>query len=215
MRNQDQRTPSGAPSPAPVQSSSRPRQNQQRRHQRPTLSNPTSYTGKNESIGVILALSAERFDKKVLFQEFVDKVSNYVVSNFKDGRDIQPLFVILIDPTKEFQRKNKPVKPEEDNSNENPMDKVDQEIYKEEVKQLVQRKMNLRRNLEKSYGLIWGQCSAGFQAYIKGTSVYASMLPIFNVVWLLSMSSKKPHQILMTRRKCMSTCTMPWSPYTR
>jgi len=45
--------------------------------------------------------------------------------------------------------------------------------------------MNLRRNLKKSYGLIWGQCSAGLQAYIKGTSAYATMAPIFNVVCLL------------------------------
>ena len=67
---------------------------------------------------MILALRAEWFDKKVSFQEFVDKVSNYVVSNyivsnykvsnyivsnFKDGGDIQPLFVDLIDPTKQFQ----------------------------------------------------------------------------------------------------------------
>ena len=88
MSNQDQEVPSGSPSPAPVQSSSRPRQNQQRRQQRPTLSNPTSYSDENESIGVILALRAERFNKKVSFQEFVDKVSNYVVSNFKDGGDI-------------------------------------------------------------------------------------------------------------------------------
>ena len=45
--------------------------------------------------------------------------------------------------------------------------------------------MNLQRNLEKSYGLIWGQCSAGLQAYVKGTSAYATMSVIFNVVWLL------------------------------
>ena len=45
--------------------------------------------------------------------------------------------------------------------------------------------MDLKRNIEKSYGLIWGQCSAGLQAYIKGTSAYAVMSPIFNVVWLL------------------------------
>ena len=157
MSNQDQEAPSASPSPAPVQSSTRSRQNQRRRQQRPTLSNPTLYSGENESIGVILALRAERFDKKVSFQEFIDKVSNYVVSNFKDGGDIQPLFVDLIDPTKEFQTKNKPVKPEEVDEEENPTDEVDQEIYKEEVKQFVQRKMNLRRNLEKSYGLIWGR----------------------------------------------------------
>ena len=108
-----------------------------------------------------------------------------MISNFKDGGDIQPLFVDLVDPTKEFQNKNKPVKPEDDNNEENAADEVDQEIYKEEVKQFVQRKMSLRRNLEKTYGLIWGQCSAGLQAYIKGTSAYATMSPIFNVVWLL------------------------------
>ena len=138
MSCQDQEVPSGSPSPALVQSSSRPRQNQRRRQQRPTLSNPTSYGGENNSIRVILALRAKRFDKKVSFQELVDKVSNYVVSNFKDSRDIQPLFVDLIDPTKEFQNKNKPVKPEEVDDDENPADEVDQEIYKEEVKQCVQ-----------------------------------------------------------------------------
>ena len=148
MSIQDQETPSGTPSPTPVQSSSRSRQNQRRRQQRPTLSNPTSYSGESESIGVILALRAERFDKKVSFQEFVDKVSNYAVSNFKDGGDIQPLFVDLIDPTKEFQTKNKPVKPEDEDDKENTMDEVNKEIYKEEVKQFVQRKMNLRRNLK-------------------------------------------------------------------
>ena len=94
------------------------------------------------------------------------------------------MFVDLIDPTREFQTKNKPVKPESGLDEENP-NEVNQEIYKEEVKQFVQHKMNLRRNLEKSYRLIWGQCSAGLQAYIKGTSAYAAMTPIFNVVWLL------------------------------
>ena len=63
-------------------------------------------------VGIILALRSERFDKNVSFQEFTDKVANYVVTNFKDGGDIQPLFVDLIDPTREFQVKNKPVKPE-------------------------------------------------------------------------------------------------------
>ena len=174
-------TPTPDPSPAPVQSGPRPRQPQRRRQQRQATSNPTSYVGENESVGVILALRSERFDKKVSFQEFMDKIANYVVTNYKDGGDIQPLFVDLVDPTSDFQAKNKPVKPESNQDEENP-DEVDLEIYKEEVKQFVQRKMNLRRNMEKLYGLIWGQCSAGLQAYIKGTSAYATMSIIFNVV---------------------------------
>ena len=161
MSNQNQDTTQTLdPPPTPVQSGPRSRQPQRRRQQRPTTSNPTSYVGKNESVGIILALRLEHFDKKVSFQEFTDKVANHVVANFKDGGDIQPLFMDLIDPTREFQVKNKTIKPETNEDEEN-SDKVDLEIYKEEMKQFVQRKMNLRRNLEKSYGLIWGQCSAG------------------------------------------------------
>ena len=68
----------------------------------------TSYVGENETIGVILGRRYESFDKKVSFKEFTDKVANYVVSNFKDGGDIQPLFVDLIDHTGEFQTKISP-----------------------------------------------------------------------------------------------------------
>ena len=103
MSNQNQDTsPTPDPSPTPVQSGTRARQPQRRKQQRPTTSNATSYVGKNESVGVILALRSKRFDKIVSFQEFTDKVANYVVTNFKDGGDIQPLFVDLIDPTREF-----------------------------------------------------------------------------------------------------------------
>ena len=63
-----------------------------------------------------------------------------MISNFKDGGDIQPLFVDLVDPTKEFQNKNKPVKPEDDSNEENAADEVDQEIYKEEIKQFANTK---------------------------------------------------------------------------
>ena len=65
------------------------------------------------------------------------------------------------------------------------VDEVDVDLYKEEVKQFVQHKMNLRRNIEKSYGLIWGQCSAGLKQYIKGLADYESKSIKFDAVWLL------------------------------
>ena len=85
------------------------------------------------------------FDKMASLQMFTEKVATNVVKNFQDGKDIQPL----------YQIKNKAINEIDDN-----LDEVDMEIYKGEVEQFVQRKMNLRRNLEKSYGLIWRQCSA-------------------------------------------------------
>ena len=49
----------------------------------------------------------------------------------------------------------------------------------------MQRKINLRRNIEKVYGLIWGQCSAGLQTYTKGLSYYKIGSSNFDALWLL------------------------------
>ena len=97
-------------------------------------------------------------------------MGTYIVSNLKDGGDIQPLYANLSDPNDNFITKYKPVKP--DQSETGKVDEVDMEIYREEVKQFVQRKTNMRRNLEKAYGLVWGQCSAhpwALATYSTGT----------------------------------------------
>ena len=60
------------------------------------------------------------------------------------------------------------------------------EIYKEEIKQFVQRKMNLRRNMEKTYGLVWGQCSTALQSFIKEISGFEQQSASFDIIWLLT-----------------------------
>ena len=50
--------------------------------------------------------------------------------------------------------------------------------------------MNLRRNLEKIFGIIWGQCSAGLQAYLKGLHGYQDKSATFDVVWLIKEAKK-------------------------
>ena len=133
--------------------SSRPT-TQRRRQAIPITSNSVSYKGQCEEIGVLLALRLEKFDKMVQFQVFIEKFDTYVISNLKDGGDIQCMYKEFKDPTEDFQSINKPVKP--DSSTDPTVDEVDVDLYKEEVKQFVQCKMSLRRNIEKSYGLIWG-----------------------------------------------------------
>ena len=130
-----------------------------------------------------MAQRLERFDKKVQYQVFIEKVTNYVISNLKDGGDIQTVYTELKDPTNNFQEQNKPIKLLPDDFGG--IDEVHQEIYKEEVKQFVQQKINIRRNVEKSYGLVWGQWSADLKQYIKGISLYESRSKIFGTVWLL------------------------------
>ncbi len=158
----------------------------QRRQARSMSVNNQSYTGECEDLEYILALHSEKFDKKVPFQVFMEKLATYVVSHLKDGGDVQMIFTEMKDPTKTFNELHKPIKPERGESgDDDEIDEVDLEIYKEEVKQFVQRKMNLRRNMEKSYGLVWGQCSNGLQTYIKGLFSYETQAKIFDVLWLI------------------------------
>ena len=170
-------------SPTPAGVPSNRSNNQRRRQPRQITSNSFLYKGQCEEIGVLLALRSEKFKKKVQFQVFIEKFSTYVISNLKDRGDIQCMYKDFKDPTSDFQTMNKPIKP--DPSTDPNVDEVDVDLYKEEVKQFVQHKMNLRRNIEKSYGLIWGQCSAGLKQYIKGLADYESKSIKFDAVWLL------------------------------
>ena len=165
------------------QSRSRGTQNPRRRGNRVITTNNQLYKGECEDIGYILALRSEKFDRKVQFKIFLEKLGTYIISNLKDGGDIQPLYTNLVDPNDNFTTKYKPTKP--DYGTSGIIDEVDLEIYREEVKQFVQRKTNMRRNIEKAYGLIWGQCSAGLQTYIKGLLNYETASSAFDPLWLL------------------------------
>ena len=98
---------SNGPSTGRHGSSGRGNQGNRRRQPRTITTNAVSYHGECEDIGYILALRSEKFDKKLHFQSFLDKVSNYVVSKLDDGGDIQSLYTDLENPTKHFLSKNK------------------------------------------------------------------------------------------------------------
>ena len=58
-------------------------------------------------------------------------------------------------------------------------------ILKEEVKQFVMRKNNIRRNIQSAYSLVWGQCSSALQAYVKGLDGYVDTTDDYDLKWLL------------------------------
>ena len=64
-------------------------------------------------------------------------------------------------------------------------DDIDKYIYREEIKLFVVRQTNLRRNMEKSFGLIWGQCSTQLQATIKGITAYSDKYDDLDILWLI------------------------------
>ena len=140
--------------------------------------NPITYEGECAAVGAVLALKFEKFHKKIPYEQFVDKINQYVLGNYKDGSDIKCLLKKLENPMDTLKK----YLPEDIDENASAVKK---EIQKEEIKQYVARKTNLRRNIEKVFGLIWGQCSLSLQAYIKGLSEYEDKCDVFDVAWLL------------------------------
>jgi hypothetical protein len=68
-------------------------------------------------------------------------------------------------------------------------------ILREEVKQYVTRKNNIRRNIQRVFGLIWGQCSSALQAYVKGQQGYVTASDTYNIKWLLQETKKAANGI--------------------
>ena len=183
-------TTSGAvPDPIPSSSTSqRPRQGNGRRRtggNNIISSNPITYEGSDPTLGYVLAMRVEKFHKKLPFHQFTEKAYYHMVATVKDGADLYPLFKELKDPQSDLLKNNMPVKPDLDEDEEDSVVETETAIYNEEIKQFVQRKLNLRRNMQKSYALIWGQCSTQLQEYVKGQSEYTKHSATSNVVWLL------------------------------
>ena len=67
--------------------------------------NPITFEGDTKEIGVVVGLKMDKFHKKVPFETFAEKLQNYVISNFKHGADLQPIFYNLSDPKPILNRK--------------------------------------------------------------------------------------------------------------
>jgi len=145
------------------------------------LTNPKNYEGSISEVGAILALKHEKLDKKVQYQVFTEKVANYIYSNVKNGGDLIPLFSSLRDPMDHFNSKRKPKKLTETQL----QDTLEVDIYKESIKVYVSGRTTLTRNVEKTYGIIWGQCSSALQSKIKSVSEYTSKSMELDALWLL------------------------------
>ena len=57
------------------------------------------------------------------------------------------------------------------------------------------REANLRRNVEKSFGVIWDQCSTALQSTIKVRSEYDDSFDDLDTVWLVKELEKTTYGI--------------------
>ena len=82
--------------------------------------NPNNFEGASPDICAVLGLRHEKFKYKAAsYESFLEKVSTYAISTFKDGGDLKPLFRKMVNPLTSFKLKKKPLAPvSEDEKNQ-------------------------------------------------------------------------------------------------
>ena len=138
------------------------------------------YAGQTKDLGAILALRNERFNHKVIFSTFIEKLKVYVLTNFSHASDMLPIVESLTDPT-------------EDVINDEPTEVSPTEatlhvkvwLKQEQVKNHIKRIRDLESNKQSLYGIVWGQLSNGLQEFIKADSSFDRKASAFDCVWLL------------------------------
>ena len=138
------------------------------------------WLGEHPDLGVVIGLRSERFNYKVTFTTFQEKLKIYALTNFKEAKDIIQIIENFEDPKDTIE-------------SEQPTDLTDTEkvnqvtlwLKQERVKEYLARLKALKNNKESLYGLIWGQCSTGLQEVIKQEDKYFSSAADFDCVWIL------------------------------
>ena len=139
-----------------------------------------NWKGSNEEVGLIMCLKSERYENKVLFTTFSEKLKNHVIQNFEHANDIVSIIDKYVDPVKIIHKLQPADLTKEQNKSE-----VAKMIQKEKVRNHIERLTKLDNNKMKLYGIIWGQCTTAVQEVIKGYSDFETSDSQFDCIWLL------------------------------
>ena len=61
-------------------------------------------------VGAVIGLKLQNLSKKVSFQVFREKVNTFIVSDFKNPKDVLPIITELVNPMVDFKKTNAPDK---------------------------------------------------------------------------------------------------------
>ena len=84
----------------------RNRNNNRNNYVRDTINK--GFEGAEPSVGAVLGLTSERIDKKVSFEQFKEKLENYIGRKFDNGDDIACIVKDYKDPMEAIVKKHEP-----------------------------------------------------------------------------------------------------------
>ena len=113
-------------------------------------------------ICAILGTITKKIAKKVLFEIFCEKLGNYIRSKVTSLADIVCVLMNMKYTIKYFERNHKP----KSNSVYYLKGPINSEIQQQWVNNYVGKEAGLRINLDKIYGIVWGQFPHGIKTII-------------------------------------------------
>ena len=121
-----------------------------------------NFEGATPEVGGVVALRSENHVLlRVTFELFQQLIISYIVRTFKHAKDVKEGLRTLTCPKAAFVKTEKPEEPT------GTLGEVDKMILAERVKDFVKRYNNLDETLDKSFHVIWGQCTPGMQGALS------------------------------------------------
>ena len=145
-----------------------------------------NFEGAEPEIGCVLGLRYERIDKKVTFEIFREKMSNFIERKMEYGNEISGIVKTYEDVLKTFKKDGLPEKLTGDDAD----DTMLIAIQKEEISLYVKKKAKMASHIKSIYAKIWGQCSEALQNMIKYLKDYEPNEKKKDVQWLLEELNK-------------------------
>ena len=140
------------------------------------------FAGDTPGIGGVLALRSENVVLKKSYDKFCEKLKTYIMREFKNGEHVIDL---IKNPeakvTADYEKTYKPTDLTDDEKKSN----VEVEIKKEEIKEYVKQLNNLKANLKKMFSLVYGNCTEGVLAMLKGDKEFDEKSKVFDAAWIL------------------------------
>ena len=123
-----------------------------------------------EAFGAFLALKYEKVELKKSFDVFREKPINYTIKYLKNYEYVLVLVQDTKYPKASFDTKNEPTQLNEAEANS----VVKKAILASRLRYCIYREARLVSNMNKIYGIIWGQCTTGLQSVLKGNEEFPS-----------------------------------------
>jgi hypothetical protein len=90
-----------------------------------------TFEGDQPLVGVVLGMRYEVISQKIAFDSFREKLSNYILSNIKNGDDVVHIVQYMEDPIKTFEKMNKPTELSTDDAKRD----INVQIHNQEIKE--------------------------------------------------------------------------------